>query len=383
MPGSYRLLTACLALSIAGCTGGTAPADTGATDATDAVPQSGAPASRAPGVEAGDVSDGHGRNVGTDAARDGAGAGSSGANAGEAAEGASGTAAAQGGGFSIEALPLSTQPLGDFPFFSLPEGYWAARAGTFEFAEAAFWVGSDIHRVEGRVHVAGIRRDRDVTDAAFSDLEVVRNLEAAVRSAGGVEVSAGETPQELRDPIADAMRAYHIEAKCYGHSPQQVFVIRRDDGNVWVRTCRGGKYAGLVVAQERPLEVTSALLPATALGEALAGDGRVALEVHFATDRAEILAASMPQIGEVIELLERDPSLALSIEGHTDSTGDAVRNRELSQARADSVVAAITAAGIAPGRLEASGLGDSRPVADNATDEGRARNRRVELVRRD
>ena len=287
------------------------------------------------------------------------------------------------GGFSIEALPLSTQPLGDFPFFSLPEGYRAVRAETFDFGEAAFWAGSGIARVEGQVHATGIRRDRKSGDAAFSDLEVVRNLEAAVRSAGGVEVSAGETPQELRKPFEDAMRTYHIEARCYAHSPQQVFVIRREDGHVWVRTCRGGKYAGLVVARERPLEVTSGLLPASAIGEALAGDGRVALEVHFATDRAEILPASMPQIEQVVQLLDADPALALSIEGHTDDTGSAARNRDLSQARADSVVAAITAAGIAPGRLGASGLGDTRPVADNSTDQGRARNRRVELVRRD
>lgn len=344
MHGTYRLLAACLALFIAGCTDGTTPSD------SDAVP---AAADRAADVAA--------EETGADTRE----------------------VAPEADGFSIEALPLSTQPLGDFPFFSLPEGYKAVKAGTFEFGEAAFWTGSGIAHVEGRVHATGIRRDRTAGDAAFSDLEVVRNLEAAVRSAGGIEVSTGETPQALRDPIADAMRAYHIEAKCYGHSPQQVFVIRRDDGHIWVRTCRGGKYAGLVVAQERPLEVTSALLPASAIGEALAGDGRVALEVHFATDRAEILAASMPQIEQVVELLQGDPSLALSIEGHTDDTGSAARNRELSQARADSVVAAITAAGIAPGRLDASGLGDTQPVADNTTDEGRARNRRVELVRRD
>lgn len=108
----------------------------------------------------------------------------------------------------------------------------------------------------------------------------------------------------------------------------------------------------------------------------------MALEVHFATDRAEILPASLPQIEQVVQLLHADPALALSIEGHTDDTGSAARNRELSQARADSVVAAITAAGIAPGRLDASGLGDTRPVADNSTDQGRARNWRVELVRR-
>lgn len=81
--------------------------------------------------------------------------------------------------------------------------------------------------------------------------------------------------------------------------------------------------------------------------------------------------------------MNADPALDLSIEGHTDSTGNAARNRTLSQSRAESVVSAITNAGIAGDRLDAAGHGDTRPVADNADEAGRARNRRVELVRRD
>ena len=105
--------------------------------------------------------------------------------------------------------------------------------------------------------------------------------------------------------------------------------------------------------------------------------------MHFATDRAEILPDSQPQIAAVVELLRADDTLSLSIEGHTDNTGDAARNRTLSQARAAAVVAAITDAGIAGDRLASAGHGDTRPVADNTTDDGRAQNRRVELVRRD
>lgn len=288
-------------------------------------------------------------------------------------------------GFDIDALPLSTTPLGAFPFFSIPDGYGEAHNKTrrLDFGEAAFWTGSSVRQVEGRVYATGIRVDRDQSkDKQFSDLEVVRNLERVVTAAGGVEVFAGESPREVGDEIARVMKQYRTEANCYGFSPEQLFVLRRDDGNVWVRTCRAGNFAGLIVVQEQALQVTSMLLPASALEQALADTGRVALQVHFATDRAEILPDSQPQIAQVVELLQADDALALSIEGHTDNTGDAARNRTLSQARAASVVAALTDAGIAADRLQSTGHGDTQPVADNSTDAGRAANRRVELVRR-
>lgn len=288
-------------------------------------------------------------------------------------------------GFDIGALPLSTTPLGAFPFFSIPDGYAPTSNAerTLDFSETAFWNGHDLTHVEGRVYAAGIRLSRASRgQKEFSDLEVARNLQRVITAAGGVEVASGEPPRDIRNAVLDTMRPYPGESKCYPHSPQQVFVLRRDDGNIWVRTCRGGTHAGLIVAQEQALQVTSTLLPASALEQALADTGRIALQVHFATDRAEILPDSQPQIAQVVELLQADDALALSIEGHTDNTGDAARNRTLSQARAASVVAAIIDAGIAAERLDTAGHGDSRPVADNTTDSGRATNRRVELVRR-
>jgi len=288
-------------------------------------------------------------------------------------------------GFDIDALPLSTAPLGAFPFFSIPDGYapTANAERTLDFAEAAFWNGYDLTHVEGRIYAAGIRLSRASRgQKEFSDLEVVRNLQQVITAAGGVEVASGETPRNIRNAFLGATRPYPGESRCHPHSPQQVFVLRRGDGNVWVRTCRGGTHAGLIVAQEQALQVTSTLLPAGALEQALAETGRVALQVHFATDRAEILPDSQPQIAQVVELLQADDTLSLSVEGHTDATGDAARNRTLSEARAQSVVDALTSAGIETGRLDAAGHGDSQPVADNDTDAGRAANRRVELVRR-
>ena len=83
----------------------------------------------------------------------------------------------------------------------------------------------------------------------------------------------------------------------------------------------------------------------------------------------------------MVKLLRADPTLRLSVEGYTDNPGDKGQNLALSQARAQSVMAAIVAQQIAPARLKSAGFGADQPVADNTSDAGRARNRRVELVR--
>ena len=101
--------------------------------------------------------------------------------------------------------------------------------------------------------------------------------------------------------------------------------------------------------------------------------------INFAFDSADIEPSSESVLLDVLAVLNNDSGLALTIEGHTDSTGDNDYNLDLSQRRAQSVVDWLIANGVAVGRLNALGYGEERPVADNATAEGRAANRRVEL----
>ncbi|HEX7503505.1 MAG TPA: OmpA family protein, partial [Acidobacteriota bacterium] len=103
--------------------------------------------------------------------------------------------------------------------------------------------------------------------------------------------------------------------------------------------------------------------------------------ILFDLNSAKIKAESKPVLEEVLGLLQSEPSWKLTIEGHTDSTGSSDFNQNLSLQRADSVKAYLVAARIDPGRLQTRGFGSSKPVADNASELGRAQNRRVELVR--
>ena len=111
--------------------------------------------------------------------------------------------------------------------------------------------------------------------------------------------------------------------------------------------------------------------------------GRIALYgLYFDTNRIEIKPESRPTLEQIADLLKRQPDLKLLVVGHTDNVGDFEPNRDLSQRRAASVVnALVTGFGIAPDRLVPFGVSYACPVASNGTAEGRAQNRRVELVR--
>jgi OmpA-OmpF porin, OOP family len=98
----------------------------------------------------------------------------------------------------------------------------------------------------------------------------------------------------------------------------------------------------------------------------------------FDTDKAILQSVAFPALDSLADFLAANPQYAITISGHTDSSGDEAHNRELSEQRANAVKDYLVSKGIAAGRITAEGFGSSVPVADNETPEGRAMNRRVE-----
>jgi outer membrane protein OmpA-like peptidoglycan-associated protein len=104
------------------------------------------------------------------------------------------------------------------------------------------------------------------------------------------------------------------------------------------------------------------------------------IRILFATDSDKLLDASFPILDEVASVFEQNQRLRVRVEGHTDTDGKEDHNLELSQRRAASVRAYLVGKGIAEDRLESTGCGQKVPVADNANEDGKAQNRRVEFV---
>ena len=196
--------------------------------------------------------------------------------------------------------------------------------------------------VEGRIFGSLIQA---ADGKAFSLLELRRNLQAVITDAGGVKIAEGKIPSALLDAIYaedDGVGVrYNAGRGDVRNQPVETWVIRRADSAIWIQV-NGSEHSGnLLIAETRPVQITAGLLPAEALRQQLEADGRVAIEVNFAVDDAEILQDSRPQIDQVTTLLREDDALRLSIEGHTDDTGDPTHNERLSAARAQSVLSAL------------------------------------------
>lgn len=118
------------------------------------------------------------------------------------------------------------------------------------------------------------------------------------------------------------------------------------------------------------------------MAQQLASSGKVTLYgILFDTAKSDIKPESNAVVDEVASLLNKNPGLKLRIEGHTDNVGAKAANLALSRGRAAAIKAALVSRGIAADRLTSEGFGDSKPAADNSTENGRSRNRRVELVK--
>lgn len=156
---------------------------------------------------------------------------------------------------------------------------------------------------------------------------------------------------------------------------------------LWVGS-HNGPYAGktyIYAVQTKPMQtglVTAdrELLTATEMGSALAQQGRFYMHIHFDYNKATLRPDALPQIQQLAQTLRQHPNWTIGLDGHTDAVGSAEFNQRLSEDRARAVKAALVADGVPAQQIATRGLGATQPVADNSTDAGRAKNRRVEVV---
>ena len=135
--------------------------------------------------------------------------------------------------------------------------------------------------------------------------------------------------------------------------------------------------APVVVAPSAPAPTAPAVATA---GKDVCKDKIVSVSVKFVTNKDEITPESMSELAAVAKQLASCPAIKTQVEGHTDSKGSDEANLKLSQQRADAVASYMTSKGVAKERVSAKGYGESKPIGDNATEEGRAKNRRVEFA---
>jgi outer membrane protein OmpA-like peptidoglycan-associated protein len=222
-----------------------------------------------------------------------------------------------------------------------------------EFEQADFPLGTDKDGNARTRHVEGEFHSWDIaTREGMSELQVYRNFLTALKNAGMT-----------------------ID---YANSPDQLVAHK---GATWVFIESKGTfyYQTIVTEKQMQQEVTA---DASALSAEIKKSGHVAVYgIHFDTGKAAILPDSEQTLKQILALLTQDAELKLRVEGHTDNLGIAAANQALSEKRAQAVVGWLVANGVDGARLSAKGFGQSKPLADNGTADGRAKNRRVELAR--
>ena len=245
----------------------------------------------------------------------------------------------------------------DNPLFSrMPKTHISECSSNFDEMEVL--VGEDKRETKEGTKTS-INYDYSGDDAtAPSFFQIVRNFENAVAKTGGRRVYYGK----------DAGVGTFL-TKAGG---KDVWVVVVDGGGV-----KGGNFQLITLTMEGMKQD----IKANEMLEAINKTGSVALQINFETGKSAIKPESTPIVDQIAAMLGTERSLKVSIEGHTDNAGTPDANRVLSLNRANAVVAAMVAKGIDKGRLSARGWGQEKPVADNANEEGRARNRRVEIVK--
>lgn len=236
--------------------------------------------------------------------------------------------------------------------------------------------------LEGKVFFAPYSNPED-----RSVLEIYRNYDQELKKAGFQTMFACNGA-ECGDDSADVVKPRFYATQDAGWSNRYLAArLPRPEGDVYVSLMvhaqgRVGGGADLYVIEVKPMENKN-LVDAASLANDLSATGHVAVYgIYFDTGKADLKPESDATLKEIAKLLQQDANLKLYVVGHTDNQGALPMNMDLSKRRADSVVAALTAKyGVAAGRLQAFGNGPYAAVASNDNEDGRARNRRVELVK--
>lgn len=254
-------------------------------------------------------------------------------------------------------LAVSDRPGGkDHPLFSRMPGFYIFAYRETEFDRYEFQLeGGKREAVEGHYYEIGYKPNPGIQ--LPSPIQVNRNYINAAKAIGGQQIAS------------------------YKNGWNSVLKIVRNNMETWVYiNAYGGEYHLHII--EKQLMEQDVTANADSMAQSIKATGKATLYgIYFDTGKAVIKPESEPALKEIVKLLQADPKLKLYVVGHTDNAGTYDYNVKLSKERAEAVVKTLTGKhGIAASRLLACGAGPIAPAESNKTEEGKAKNRRVELV---
>lgn len=269
----------------------------------------------------------------------------------------------------------------DHPLFTRMPNMRIHACSSSQFDMRAFPVGpadkdgeTKAVEIEGPVEFLHYAMKEGVTPA--SGLQIMRNFENAAKKAGGT--IEGQWPGWCKAKYDDG-RMPNMGNGCMSFALTMKFVKGPKETWAFLMASQDeGSYVMTVTQREAMKQDVSV----TEIADKLTKDGFITLSVNFDTGTATITPDSAKVLDEAAGALKVAAGLKVEVGGHTDNVGKPDANLTLSDQRAKAVMAALIERGVPAARLTAKGYGQTTPVADNRTEDGRAKNRRVELVKK-
>jgi OOP family OmpA-OmpF porin len=290
------------------------------------------------------------------------------------------SAAGNAAGADLDKIAVLTKPLPPFPFINYPATVGEAFQSTKEsdFDQLHVLVGNKLHTVEGRFRLIAF----DLSNAKISQFQAQRDYTKAALDMGGIKVNT-ITPADENFVAANGGDSYLLDKKLKFETRMsyEVYFLPTPTGRKWLVVMVSESDVRVLSIEEKQSASSVNMVTSAVMQSELESKGHIALYINFDTDKAAIRPDGKPAVNEIAALMKKESALHLSVEGHTDNVGDKARNKTLSRERAQAVVQALVSDGIDGTRLSAAGYGSEKPLTDNGSDEARAKNRRVELVK--
>lgn len=287
------------------------------------------------------------------------------------------------GKFDINSIAISDKELGEFPFFSLPKDVEEQNKPIKRSFDMLFFpINGVMTQLEGKIWKSNVVKAKG-SQENWSLTYFLKSYDDIITSVGGVKIFEGKVSREELDRVKEQATYFGEEGSIdYWNDPVKTYLIRKANGDdIYIQISGNNSMGELQILQKAPWKQTITLLKSDQIQKDLHEKGKVVLYINFDTDKATLKADGHEAVAEIAKALMADKTLEIAINGYTDNTGDEIHNLDLSKQRAKTVKTELEKNGIDTKRLVSEGFGQSNPIADNNSEEGKSRNRRVELVK--
>ncbi|GAL63485.1 OmpA family protein [Algibacter lectus] len=283
--------------------------------------------------------------------------------------------------FSWNDVPKSTADIGTYPYITAPKSMIIDKdeSESYEFDKLEFFDGSHFFVLEGKVERMIIEMDGD---KPWQQYLFDKSVSEYLKSIGAKLIFDGQIPNELTrkwgsDPNSIYKHMHEFYASDVVNHPVSLYALKTSNKKIGFQVSSNSR--SIAVVENKIFEQTIEKITAEAIINDINSKGFTSLHINFDTGKSRIKADSYERINEISKMLKENPNLKISIEGHTDNVGDELFNMKLSENRAKAILLSLVDEGIEESRLKSKGFGQTKPIGDNSSEEGKAQNRRVEL----